>query len=114
MGATLLPAAAWPVPHSSARAAGKVKVWDAGTGACLRTLEGPDEGITWLQWHPRGGVLVAGSEDFTSWMWNADNGQCMQVPPPSLLPWSCMLAAAACVRTPSEERPQTCRHRCRT
>ena len=59
--------------------AGKVKIWDAGTGACRRTLEGPDEGIIWLQWHPRGSVLVAGSEDFTAWMWNTDSGQCMQV-----------------------------------
>ena len=60
---------------------GKVKIWDAATGSCLRTLEGPDEGIVWLRWHPRGAVLVAGSEDFTAWMWNADSGQCMQVPP---------------------------------
>jgi WD40 repeat protein len=58
---------------------GKVKIWEVATGRCLRTLEGPDEGITWLQWHPRGAVLVAGSEDFTAWMWNTDSGQCMQV-----------------------------------
>lgn len=55
-----------------------MKIWDAASGASLRTLEGPDQGIIWLQWHPRGAVLVAGSEDFTVWMWNADNGQCMQ------------------------------------
>ncbi len=84
-------------PDSSVHTAGKVKIWEAGTGACLRTLEGPDEGITWLQWHPRGSVVIAGSEDFTSWMWNADSGDCMQVPavcrrprPRAALPSACL------------------------
>ena len=62
--------------------AGRVKVWDAHTGALLHTLEGPEEGVTWLQWHPRGSVVLAGSEDFTTWMWNADSAACMQAPPP--------------------------------
>ena len=26
----------------------------------------------WLRWHPRGHILLAGSEDSTVWMWNAD------------------------------------------
>ena len=33
----------------------------------------------WLRWHPRGHVVLAGSEDFTSWMWNADTGACLSV-----------------------------------
>ena len=28
----------------------------------------------WLRWHPRGHLLLAGSEDSTVWMWNADRG----------------------------------------
>ena len=34
--------------------------------------------MEWLAWHPRGDVLLAGSEDFTAWMWNASLGTCMQ------------------------------------
>ena len=32
-----------------------------------------------MRWHPKGNVLLAGSEDFTAWMWNADNAELMQV-----------------------------------
>ena len=53
-------------------------VWDASTGEQQRVLEGSGEAVEWLSWHPRGKVLLAGSEDFTSWMWNAQTGACMQ------------------------------------
>lgn len=26
----------------------------------------------WVSWHPRGHIVLAGSEDSTVWMWNAD------------------------------------------
>ena len=35
--------------------------------------------MNWLQWHPRGNVLLAGSEDFTAWLWHAQTGACMHV-----------------------------------
>ena len=51
----------------------------ARDGALQRTLEGPGGGVDWLQWHPRGLVLLAGSEDFSAWLWNVADGSCMQV-----------------------------------
>ncbi|KAI8815607.1 quinon protein alcohol dehydrogenase-like superfamily [Fimicolochytrium jonesii] len=36
-------------------------------------------GITWLDWHPRGHVLLAGTEDGTLWMWQVPSGNCMNV-----------------------------------
>lgn len=57
----------------------KVLVWSTATGDRVASLEGPAEGIEWVQWHPRGHVVLAGAEDFTAWMWNADSGGCMQV-----------------------------------
>jgi len=54
-------------------------VWDAATGAALRCLEGPAEGLEWVAWHPRGHVILAGSDDFCAWMWNADTGDTMGV-----------------------------------
>jgi WD40 repeat protein len=59
--------------------AGQVIIWDASSGSLIRALEGPDEGIMWLQWHPRGPILIAGSEDFTCWMWNAEKNKSSQV-----------------------------------
>ena len=30
--------------------------------------------VQWVRWHPRGRLILAGSEDSTVWMWNADRG----------------------------------------
>ncbi|KAL5538530.1 hypothetical protein UlMin_044692 [Ulmus minor] len=52
---------------------GVIKIWDtAGNLKC--TLDGPGGGIEWVKWHPRGHLILAGSEDSTVWMWNADRG----------------------------------------
>ncbi|KAF9625924.1 hypothetical protein IFM89_027792, partial [Coptis chinensis] len=39
------------------------------SGKLLATEGG---GIEWVRWHPRGYVVLAGSEDSTAWMWNGD------------------------------------------
>ncbi|KAI9104065.1 hypothetical protein DFS34DRAFT_606844 [Phlyctochytrium arcticum] len=57
---------------------GKIHVSAIPSGTAVVTLEGPTE-ITWIGWHPRGPVLVAGSEDGTVWMWKIPSGQCMNV-----------------------------------
>ncbi|CAL5209313.1 unnamed protein product [Lathyrus oleraceus] len=52
---------------------GTVKVWDVA-GNLKGTLDGPEGGVQWLRWHPRGNVLIAGFDDSsTVWMWNTDN-----------------------------------------
>ena len=56
-----------------------MKVWDATNGQLVKSLEGPSGSIDWLKWHPKGDVVLAGSEDFTMWMWKAQSGDCMQV-----------------------------------
>ncbi|KND05172.1 uncharacterized protein SPPG_00839 [Spizellomyces punctatus DAOM BR117] len=57
---------------------GKVNVFTVATGELVVTLDGPTE-ITWLNWHPRGNVLLAGTEDGTMWMWQVPSGNCMNV-----------------------------------
>lgn len=32
-----------------------------------------------MEWHSRGHLVLAGSEDFTAWLWNADSAACMAV-----------------------------------
>jgi len=56
-----------------------VRVWRVSDGSCVQTLEGPGDGVEWVTWHPKGDVVLAGSEDFTLWMWLAQSGNCMQV-----------------------------------
>lgn len=56
-----------------------VRVWRVSDGSCVQTLEGPGDGVEWCTWHPKGDVVLAGSEDFTMWMWLAQSGNCMQV-----------------------------------
>ena len=72
---------------------GRALVWDAATGELRHTFDGPGGGLEWVQWHPRGHLLLSGSEDGTSWMWNADDGECMQVRTrsPSCM-WICQAA----------------------
>lgn len=41
-----------------------------GSIAPGRPLDGPSGAITFLAWHPRGPILLAGSEDNLSYMWN--------------------------------------------
>eukprot|EP01025_Chloroclados_australasicus_P028458 TRINITY_DN2818_c1_g1_i8.p1 TRINITY_DN2818_c1_g1~~TRINITY_DN2818_c1_g1_i8.p1 ORF type:complete len:269 (+),score=16.78 TRINITY_DN2818_c1_g1_i8:53-859(+) len=53
---------------------GQILIWDSSTGSRLQTLEGDNSSIEWLQWHPRGNVVLAGSEDFMLWMWNGETG----------------------------------------
>ncbi|KAG9315336.1 ribosome biogenesis protein Sqt1 [Chiua virens] len=47
-------------------------------GKFLTELQGPDE-VMWLRWHPRGNVLLAGSNDSTVWLWQLPSGTTMQV-----------------------------------
>lgn len=69
-----------------------VRIWRVSDGTCVQTLEGPGDGVEWLQWHPKGDVVLAGSEDFTMWMWLAQSGQCMQVREQTAGQPSCRLA----------------------
>lgn len=83
------------VPQLRRLAAGLVKIWESSTGSLTGTLEGPGDAIDWLQWHPKGNVLLAGSEDFSAWMWSAETGIMMQVRPLSCCPpVLCMYIAA--------------------
>jgi ribosome assembly protein SQT1 len=63
---------------------GKVRIWrrvgavDFRNWEFLTELQGPDE-VIWLRWHPRGAILLAGSNDSTVWLWQLPSGNTMQV-----------------------------------
>jgi angio-associated migratory cell protein len=58
---------------------GSVRLWEVATGSLRGTLDGPTEAVEFLRWHPKGSILLAGCEDMTTWMFNAEKQQCMQV-----------------------------------
>ncbi|KAG0236964.1 hypothetical protein BGW42_002177 [Actinomortierella wolfii] len=57
---------------------GKVRVWKAETGEFVCELEGPDE-VVWINWHPKGNILLAGATDSSIWMWAIPSGAFMNV-----------------------------------
>ncbi|TRM64677.1 WD40-repeat-containing domain protein [Schizophyllum amplum] len=63
---------------------GKIRLWrrvgkeNWRTWEFLTELQGPDE-VMFLRWHPKGNVLLAGSNDTTLWLWQLPSGNTMQV-----------------------------------
>ncbi|KAJ4477183.1 ribosome biogenesis protein Sqt1 [Lentinula aciculospora] len=63
---------------------GKIRLWRRvgqdhyRTWEFLTELQGPDE-VMFLKWHPKGNVLLAGSNDTTLWLWQLPSGNTMQV-----------------------------------
>ncbi|KAK6128173.1 hypothetical protein DH2020_038075 [Rehmannia glutinosa] len=55
---------------------GVVKVWDIANGELKCTLEGPSGGIEVAS---KGHLILAGSEDSSVWMWNADRAAYLNV-----------------------------------
>jgi tetratricopeptide (TPR) repeat protein len=51
------------------------KVWNARTGALLRTLHGPNESLNAVAFTPDGKRIVAGIGGLTIQIWDADTGQ---------------------------------------
>lgn len=52
---------------------GVIRIWDA-SGTLKYEFDNAGGGIEWVKWHPRGNLVLAGSEDSNAWMWNADKG----------------------------------------
>ncbi|KAI9489995.1 WD40-repeat-containing domain protein [Zychaea mexicana] len=63
---------------ASAGMDGKVRVWKAHTGEFCTAVEGPDE-VVWIDWHPKGNILLAGASDSTIWMWAMPSGKFMNI-----------------------------------
>lgn len=53
----------------------KIKVWDASTGECLRTLAGHELLVRTLSYEPLSGRLVSGSYDRTIKVWDVKTGK---------------------------------------
>ncbi|MDX2232581.1 MAG: NACHT domain-containing protein [Leptolyngbyaceae cyanobacterium bins.349] len=58
-----------------------IKLWDATTGQCLKTLSGHTSWVWSVAWSPDGLQLASGSStnDLTARIWNPVTGDCLQV-----------------------------------
>jgi small GTP-binding protein len=54
-----------------------LKVWDLGSGQCLRTFRGHDSSIFNVKVTPKGDFVVSGSDDGTLKLWNLKSGKCL-------------------------------------
>eukprot|EP00753_Platysulcus_tardus_P020517 PLAT817.1.p1 GENE.PLAT817.1~~PLAT817.1.p1 ORF type:complete len:492 (-),score=174.15 PLAT817.1:59-1315(-) len=66
---------------------GTVRLWSVDSGEQLQCLE-PGSEVEWLQWHPSGLVVLAGTQDGTAWMWNSA-GVCLNVFSGHIAPVTC-------------------------
>ncbi|EFJ40133.1 hypothetical protein VOLCADRAFT_100103 [Volvox carteri f. nagariensis] len=56
-----------------------IRLWDASTGECTATLEGPLDRVFAVSWSPDGRTLASGSRDMGVRLWNAKSGGCTNV-----------------------------------
>jgi len=54
-----------------------LKLWDAATGADIRTLTGHTNGVTSAAFSPDGRMIVSASVDGALKVWDAENGVCL-------------------------------------
>ncbi|KAJ2798235.1 60S ribosomal subunit assembly or modification protein [Coemansia helicoidea] len=57
---------------------GKINVYSVDDRRRCAQLDGPDE-VQWMDWHPKGNVLLAGANDGSLWMWSLPAGSFMSV-----------------------------------
>ncbi|KAJ1987848.1 60S ribosomal subunit assembly or modification protein [Coemansia spiralis] len=67
---------------------GRVNVYRTDGYAKCAALDGPNE-VQWLDWHPKGSVLLAGAQDGSLWMWSLPTGDFMNVFTGHSAPVSC-------------------------
>ena len=57
---------------------GAVKLWNADTGKCLRTLKGHSKSVNSVAFSPNSNMIVSGSSDEMIKLWDADTGKCLR------------------------------------
>jgi WD40 repeat protein len=57
---------------------GTVKIWEAGSGACIKTLEGHGDWVRSVAFSPDGTRVASGSDDGTVKIWEAGSGACVK------------------------------------
>jgi WD40 repeat protein len=56
-----------------------IKIWEAKTGKCILTMNGHDNWVTDLTFHPGGKFLLSVSDDKSMRAWDLSSGRCSRV-----------------------------------
>ncbi|GLC68303.1 hypothetical protein PLESTF_000673900 [Pleodorina starrii] len=56
-----------------------IRLWDANSGECTASLEGPLDRVFTVSWSPDGRTLASGSRDMGVRLWNVKSGGCTNV-----------------------------------
>ncbi|MGK7895952.1 MAG: NB-ARC domain-containing protein, partial [Xenococcus sp. (in: cyanobacteria)] len=65
-----------------------IQLWDLATSACIQTLEGHEQYIVSVAWHPQKNLLASGSFDYTVKIWDVAKGKCLHTLPHDNCIWS--------------------------
>ena len=60
---------------------GTLRVWDMGSGQCIRVIQGYDAFLYVVDWSPDGAQLVSGSMDTLVTIWDVNGGVPTSVAP---------------------------------
>lgn len=54
----------------------KVRIWNTENDFELKCVleDGPGDDLNFLEWHPKGNVMIMGGKDYLVWMFNGQNG----------------------------------------
>ena len=63
---------------SEDKSVGEIKIWNANTGQCLKTLEGHSDVVRSVAYSPDGTKIISGSLDKTIKIWDANTGECLK------------------------------------
>jgi COMPASS component SWD3 len=55
-----------------------VRLWDARTGALLRTFIGHNSAVSRVIFNPLGNLVISGSKDYTIKFWDLVSGVCVK------------------------------------
>lgn len=78
-GGNWMMACAWSADGARLASAGddgRLRIWDAGSGACLRVLDGHEAGVKSCAWSADGSRLASAGGDGTLRLWKPDSGAC--------------------------------------
>ncbi|MEM6613830.1 MAG: NB-ARC domain-containing protein, partial [Cyanobacteria bacterium P01_C01_bin.72] len=66
----------------------KIQLWDVETATLIKTIEGHEQNLVCIVWHPTKSLIASGSLDGTIRIWDSLTEECLQILPHDNYVWS--------------------------